>query len=356
MQWLAAAFFLSLLVVVHEFGHYIVAKWCGIRVKTFSIGFGPPILSWKPKETTFQICPILFGGYVWLEGMNVMEEVEPDDPRAYPNRPTWQRFLVILAGPLTNFLFAIVLAFGFYSWYGESTPDELLRVVSTQEGWDVHEKLLPGDTVLAVNGFSVKAIEDGKPTTHIADALQITGTSPATLSVLRDKKLLLIQVTPQIDESGKALLGVSYQPGDPEHGGLHHGKRRTLSTQEAAKAALLYPYTWSKRITLYLWDKLKKREKPELGSVVRMTKATKKALDGGGMELLPLLMYLNVSLGLFNLFPIPALDGGRLIFLGYELITRRRPNRKIEAYVTMFGVLLIFLLLILVTVNDIRTW
>lgn len=362
MQWIAAILFLSLLVVVHEFGHYIVAKMCGMRVNTFSLGFGPALIKWKWRETTFQIGPIFFGGYVWIDGMNIMEEIDPNDRHAYPNRPTWQRFLVIAAGPFANFLFAIAIGFGFYVSYGQESPNELLRVASVQTGWDVDGKLEPGDTVLSINGENAWALFDGEASTVIAEQLEQTNGAPATVAVMREKTQLIEveTVSPQQhqneDGSKRWVLGINYHPGHATLGGLLYRKRSPLTVTQSAKAACLYPYLWSKRIVGYLWEKAKKREKPELGSAPRIAKEIKRATEKGWLYILPLLMYLNVSLGLFNLFPIPALDGGRLIFLGYELITRRRPNQKIEAYVTMFGFLLIFLLLILVTVNDIRTW
>src|SRR5689334_12443209 len=115
MTWIPAILAIGALIVVHEAGHYIVARLCGMRVERFSIGFGPaiPKLSWRSKKTgtQFQIAPIPFGGFVEIKGMNILEEVDPADATAYPNRPAWQRFATIFAGPATNYLFAVVLAF-----------------------------------------------------------------------------------------------------------------------------------------------------------------------------------------------------------------------------------------------------
>src|SRR5512147_419120 len=113
---LAALLSLSFLIVVHEGGHYFVARWCKMRIERFSIGFGPAILKRRAKKTgtTFQLAPIMFGGFVEIRGMNIAEEVDPEDQHAYPNRPAWQRFLTIFAGPATNYLSAIFLAFALF--------------------------------------------------------------------------------------------------------------------------------------------------------------------------------------------------------------------------------------------------
>src|SRR5580765_4366077 len=111
---------LGFLIVVHEGGHYFVARWCKMRIERFSIGFGPGILKRKSKKTgtTFQLAPIPFGGFVEIRGMNIAEDVDPDDKYAYPNRPVWQRFVTIFAGPATNYLSAIVIAFLLYTCHG----------------------------------------------------------------------------------------------------------------------------------------------------------------------------------------------------------------------------------------------
>jgi regulator of sigma E protease len=113
---------IGLLIVVHEAGHYFVARRCGMRVDRFSIGFGPPILKWRRGETDFTLGPIPFGGFVQIHGMTLAEEVGADDQRSYPNRPAWQRFATIFAGPATNYLFAIVLGIGLFAATGVPSP------------------------------------------------------------------------------------------------------------------------------------------------------------------------------------------------------------------------------------------
>src|SRR5882762_1628158 len=156
-----AAFFalafaaLGFLIVVHEGGHYFVARWCKMRVERFSIGFGPGIIKRKSKKTgtTFQIAPIPFGGFVEIRGMNIAEDVDPDDKAAYPNRPAWQRFVTIFAGPATNYLSAIAVMFALYTCHGMKSTERYYGVdeVLVGKGYDAEGKLEAGDRIVAVD-------------------------------------------------------------------------------------------------------------------------------------------------------------------------------------------------------------
>src|SRR5215470_18789136 len=121
MVYVLALFAIGMMIIVHEAGHYFVARWSGMRVERFSLGFGPAILKWRHGDTQFQVAPIFFGGFVHITGMNPHEEYDDNDPSVYPNRPTILRFLTILAGPLTNMLFAIVLIFAVFAVDGQET-------------------------------------------------------------------------------------------------------------------------------------------------------------------------------------------------------------------------------------------
>src|ERR1700689_1168278 len=120
MYYVFAILSLGFLIIVHEGGHYFIARRCGMRIERFSIGFGPGILKHASKKTgtIFQLAPIPFGGFVEIRGMNIAEDVDPDDRFAYPNRPAWQRFATIFAGPATNYVSAIALALALYTCHG----------------------------------------------------------------------------------------------------------------------------------------------------------------------------------------------------------------------------------------------
>jgi regulator of sigma E protease len=345
---------LGFLIVVHEGGHYFVARWCGMRIERFSVGFGPAILKRTSKKegTTFQIAPIPFGGFVEIKGMNIAEEVDPDDKFAYPNRPAWQRFVTIFAGPATNYLSAIALAFCLYTCHGERSNELWYGVDEVLAGYDAVGKLEPGDRILQVDHVDLFANGAGK---GLTERVNDKHGAPVTLTVQRDGKRVDVSVTPKPgkDDDGKALTD--------NHGNqiflLGFKKSLQWNTVEvgvltAAKDAVVYPVKQTKMIAGGLYGIVFGNEKADPGGPKRMVDEFTKAFKAGFVTGIELLMLLSVYLGLFNLFPLPALDGGRLVFLSYELITRRRANPKIEATVHMAGIMVLGVVMILVTLRD----
>ena len=362
---------LGFLIVVHEGGHYFVARWCKMRVERFSIGFGPGLLKRTSKKTgtTFQLAPIPFGGFVEIRGMNIAEDVDPDDKYAYPNRPAWQRFITIFAGPATNYLSAIVLAMALFTCHGVDRP-RWYGVDETTKGYDAHDKrlLLHGDRILAIDGKPLFA--DSGPT--LIDRVKESKGAPITLTIERGGVRVDVTVKPSLDYDRRPLdelakrapalapvfdkvvktwpeptwrIGVrpELQPMAVEVGVL-----------EAVERALRYPVDQTKYIGAMLYGIVFGSEKADPGGPVRIVEEFQRAYSTSIVRGIELLMALSVYLGLFNLLPIPALDGGRLVFLGYELITRRRANPKIEAMVHMAGIMALGVLMILVLIVDVR--
>ena len=374
MPWivslLLALFALGFLIVVHEGGHYFVARWCGMRVERFSIGFGPGIkgLTRKSKKTgtVFQIAPIPFGGFVEIRGMNIAEEIDPDDKEAYPNRPAWQRFITIFAGPATNYLSAIVLAFCLFTCAGIDGKTAYFGVGEVLKDYDAVGKLEKGDRIIKVDDVPI-LIGEGESLTQ-----RVTKKAGAAmkLTIVRDGKTLEVTVTPKPAEKPRNTLRIGSHVDSPNGKKLARfkeveeqlfllGIRPTIQSDkvdigvgEAAARALKYPVQQTKAIVAGLYSIATGKEKADVGSVVRITDEFKQAFEVSFERGIQLLMMLSVYLGLFNLFPLPALDGGRLVFLGYEMVTRRRANPKIEAMIHMGGILVLGVLLILVTIKD----
>jgi regulator of sigma E protease len=343
---------IGLLILVHEAGHYFVARWCKMRVERFSIGFGPGLLRWRRGDTEFQLAPLPFGGFVQIDGMMVADEVDPDDPHAYPNRPVWQRFLTIFAGPGTNYLFAVLLALGLYAIAGVPTGTTWYEVASVASDFDAHGKLQPGDRIVALDGKRIYLAYEGELQEPLQSLLQKTKERPVAITVLRDGKELTVPVAPKLDPDNKTpegepqyRLGVSLSFPD---------ELVPVGPLGAAGAALEYPVVQTSRLLEGLWDIVTGREKGELTGPVGITSMIKRSFDSGWIQVVELLMMLNVYLGLFNLLPLPALDGGRLVFLGYEMATRRRANPKVEATVHMVGIMALLLLMVVVTFKDIK--
>jgi len=356
--YLAALFSLAFLIVVHEAGHYFVARRCGMAIERFSIGFGPGILKRKSKKTgtTFQIAPIPFGGFVEIRGMNIVEEVDPDDRTAYPNRPAWQRFLTIFAGPATNYLSAIVIMFALYATYGMQSSWSWYGVADVKDGYDAHGKLELGDRILAVDHVPLmaKGEHDGAKADSLVKRVNAKNGQVVTLTVERTGKRLDVDIQPKLakDDTGKELL----QDGKPYYLlGIVPAEQSEFvdaSLAESAVAAVEFPIDQTVFIATSVRDiftgKVKADPRGPKGIFDEFAKAWKLGVFTG----VYLLAALSVYLGLFNLLPIPALDGGRLVFLAYELVTRRRANPKIEAMVHMAGIMVLGVVMILVTMRD----
>ncbi|MBS1122517.1 MAG: rane-associated zinc metalloprotease [Deltaproteobacteria bacterium] len=352
---------LGFLIVVHEGGHYFVARWCKMRVERFSIGFGPGILKRKTKSgTIFQLAPIPFGGFVEIRGMNIAEEVDPEDVAAYPNRPAWQRFLTILAGPATNYVSAIFLAFGLYTCHGQ--PVRTYYVAEITDGYDAKGKIEPGDRIIGVDGVTMSA-----STLDLQKVINAKHGAPVTVTVRRPAvadtlmarvfggKDLTFSIQPKIakDKDGKEI-----RDKDGNQLFIMGVQQRlvpdivSVGILEASGDAITFPIEQTKLILGNVRDIFSGKEKADPGGPVRIVGEFKAAFSRGLPDGIKLLMLLSVYLGLFNLFPLPALDGGRLVFLTYEMVTRRRANPKIETMVHMGGIMVLMIVMVLVTLHD----
>src|SRR5262249_54953746 len=335
MSILLAIFAIGMMIIVHEAGHYFVARWCGMRVDRFILAFGPALVKWRHAGTQFQIAPIFFGGFVHIVGMNPHEEYDEKDPTVYPNRPTILRFLTILAGPITNMIFATVLIFCVFSIAGVPTATgrtEVGEVTGPAAG-----KLEPSDVILAMNG---------EPVTFqtFVQRVQDSKGAEMTLTVLRGNTEKEVVVTPY-QADGVWRLGLRIQT---------EVVRRDLGLPRAAYESLRYPVIKSGQILGMLWQVATGKVEADAIGPVGMTPIISAQIRAGWISAFEFLAMMNVYLCLVNLLPLPALDGGRLAFLAYELATRRRPNPKIEAAVHVAGGVVLFLLLVLVTFRDIK--
>lgn len=376
IYWTAAIFSLAFLIVVHEGGHYFVARWCGMRIERFSIGFGPGIFKRRSKKTgtVFQIAPIPFGGFVEIRGMNIAEDVDPDDRAAYPNRPAWQRFLTIFAGPATNYLSAMVLAFFLYWCHGVNSSWKWFEVAAVDNHYDAAGKLEVGDRILEVDHVPLLAEGEYRDGAKVYTQDSLTGRvaakkgAPVVVTVLRHGKTVDVTITPTrvagpaqelgaiMDAQMRTCCSLAIKHGDPRFllgiGPIDVPDVIHVGLGTALVGAFEYPVLQTKVIAGGIYHIFTGEEKADPGGPKRIFDEFAKAWQLGFLTGIQLLMALSVYLGLFNLFPLPALDGGRLVFLGYEMVTRRRANPKIEAMVHMGGIMVLGVVMILVTLRD----
>ena len=333
---------ISLLVIVHEAGHYLAARAFGMRVLRFSIGLGPAIWKHQPKgsPTIFQVCAIPLLAYVQIDGMNPTEEHDPDDPTLYPNKGVIARMVTIFAGPAANYLAASVMIFAIALVGGLPGQSSTNEVATVMKGMPAQlAKLRVGDRVVEVEGV---AIENGEA---LVEANADRAGRPTRYVIMRDSERMEITLSPERSETGQVLLGMRL---------LGETVYRTYPLDEAARVAVTGPITLTIANLRAIQRIISRPEDAgEVKSVVWMTARLARSIAEAPQEFISMLIQISIALGLFNLLPFPALDGGRLTFLGYELITRRKANEKVEAAIHTVGLLFLLGVIALVMGRDI---
>jgi regulator of sigma E protease len=343
-HYVIAALGLAVLMIVHESGHYLAARRFGMRVTRFSIGFGPRIVKHQPKgsPTVFQVALVPFLAYVQIAGMNPYEESDPKDPGSYQNASLWARVATIGAGPLANYLFASMLFFFGFILGGRTVLDEKsmrVSIPSGEPGPAYVAGIRDGDKVLRVNGEpvadwpSLRKAVSAHPGEEIDVEIERAG-EPAPLH---------IKVTP--GAKGTKNEGKIVVIPEKRHEAIPLGEAAILSVTEPPKVVAALIVGLSRWIT--------GKEKLEGSGPVGIVKETAAAVKMGAGETLQLLGAISAYLGGFNLLPFPALDGGRLLFLGFEAAARRKPDAKIEARVHALGLLMLLTLIAIFTYTDI---
>jgi regulator of sigma E protease len=334
---LVAILGLALLIVLHEAGHFTAARLCGMRVERFSIGFGNALVSFKRGDTVYQIAPIPLGGFVQVTGMNPQEEFDHSDPYVYPNRPRWMRFLVLVAGPAANYLTAFLIGFLVLVTYGQytgtTTVDEVVQGSAAQA-----VGLQPGDIVAGVKGQSVTKPAD------ITRAVRGSGGQPIELTILRGGSPITLQIAPRkIASSGIYMIGVRF------------GQVRARGPfLDAVKEAVVMPIAISAMLLRNIWDLITRKIEGGLTGPLGIAKEMAGAAKQGLLKFLEILILISVALGVFNLLPLPGLDGGRIAFVGVSALRRRDVSPAIETKIHMVGIMVLLLLLVVVTFNDIK--
>ena len=331
---------LALLMVIHEGGHHVVARAFGMRVLRFSIGFGPVLWRHQPRgsSTVYQVALIPFLAYVQVAGMNPFEEVDADDEGSYANASLTARIATIGAGPLANYFFASVLFFGSLMIGGEIVPSNSTIVEVMKGGAADTAHMKTGDKILAIDQKPIATFDEMRRIVllHPGDHLHV--------DVERQGQKIALEVTPQAksDNSGGQILVQA------------KSERVPVTLKSAVVKSLVAPAIVVDRLVVGLARIITRKEKADLAGPVGIVKIAGAAADRGMDEYLEFFGMLSAYLGGFNLLPLPALDGGRLVFLVYEAITRRRANARVEAGIHFVGLVMLLTLLAVVTVFDFR--
>ena len=327
---LVAILGLAVLMIVHEAGHLLAARAFGMRVVRFSIGFGPALWRYQARgsETVYQVALIPFLAYVQIAGMNPFEEVDPDDKSSYANASLIGRISAIFAGPLANYLFASVLFFAALMIGGKHL---MTTTVVPMDGVAKSAQMKRGDTIVEIDGVAITDWD------QMRALISARANKPIDVVVLRGKERLTLKMTPQFKDGG-GKIGVT-----PVEKVVPVGMR------EAVSDSVRMPFEVVQELVSGLARIITGKEKPDFKGPVGIVKETSKAAERSTAVFLGFLASLSAYLGGFNLLPFPALDGGRLAFLAYEAVTRRKPNARVEANIHAFGLMLLIALITVVT-------
>jgi regulator of sigma E protease len=314
-----------------------VARRLGMRVERFSVGFGPVIWSSERGEVEYVVSALPLGGYVRITGMSPGDDVAAGDRTAYCNQPAWRRVLVLAAGPGANYLIAVVLAAFLLGTLGLPTPDGSARVGELVAGMPAEQAgLRPGDRIARVAGAETPTWND------LVKAFQAQPGRAIDIEVVRGEgaaaERLTLPITPK-DQGGVGRVGVT--PFAP---------RVRLAPLEAVAQGFSRTNAAAAQTLAVLKGMVTREQKAELSGPVGIAQELVRGAQVGADRFLMIVWNISVALALFNLLPLPALDGGRLVFLAYEMVTRRRVNEKVESYVHAAGFIALIALLLGVTI------
>lgn len=328
------------LIFIHEFGHYFFARLFKVTITEFSIGMGPKLVWYDSKKTgtTYALSMIPIGGYVAMVG----EDGESDDPNAFDKKPAWQRFIITAAGATVNIVAGFIAMFIFTALIniGGTTVAQFepldksgLSVSSEESG------LCVGDEIISVDGKRV----------YISDELSYEimrrGNKPVDLEVMRDgvKVDLYDVVFPVVEESGQEFGRIDFYV---------YATEKTFGnfmTYSARKSILVVRMCWES-----VYDLIVGRYTVQaVSGPVGISEAIGEAASAGVPQLLYLTALISINLGLMNLLPIPALDGGRMVTLLVEMVTRKRMPKKVEAGINAVGLSLLLGLSVIILVKDV---
>lgn len=331
---------LGIVVFIHELGHFLAARWAGVRVDTFSIGFGPAIIKWHDKHgTVWKIACLPLGGYVSIYGQEDMfdrkkyAELSPEQKKGhYLSAPAWKQFIIVAAGVTMNFILAWLIYSGIFMFQPKQVQLPVVGQV-IQESVAFNAGVKPGDIVIR--------IDDEKITNwgELVIAKELASNRDADVLLLRDTELVRVQLSPAerwgliADGSKTELRKKGF------FDGLYAGARETYYQSKTLLVVLKQIVTGE-------------RSSKQLGSFITIAEVSGQALSMGIVALLSIIALLSVNLGVINLLPLPVLDGGYLLILIIEAITRRKLGGRGMEIAILVGWLFIIGLFALTMWND----
>ena len=333
---------LGVIVFVHEFGHFILAKWNGVYVYEFALGMGPKICGFKKGETEYNLRAIPIGGFCQLAGEDLENDKEAKIPKEkqLQNKKAWQRFLIMLFGPMNNFILAVILLFFISLIWGGSTMNPV--VASVEKNSAAYEAgMIKGDTIVRINGNKVTTSDD------ISLYLAIANPKKKSTIVIKNKdnKSITYKIKPKkIKEKGKEI----YRYGI----GIENKKTKGLGN------AIIYTFKKTKSIFKQMFITVGylftgKISLSQLSGPVGIYSVVGQQRSAGLANIIYLMAFLSINVGFINLLPIPAFDGGHILFIVIEKIKGSPVKPELENKIHTVFLILLMILMLVITFNDI---
>lgn len=345
---------LTVLVFVHEMGHYLVARKNGVKVEVFAVGFGSELFGWTDRlGTRWKICAVPLGGYVKMFGdgditsSTILEdtnESSKEKENAFHHKSLGARAAIVLAGPVANFLFAIILLAGLYSIVGQRYAPPIIDKITTGSSADI-AGLVIGDEILQVNEKNIKRFDE------LQRIVRPNPGKELKFLIRRDNEILLKTVIPQLVE-GKDASGSKITYGLL---GVVSEQTTFIRHNPLTSFGLAIEETWVivSQTLIHVTEMIRgERTTEELGGPIRIAKLSGAVADAGLTSSIWFMAVLSINLGLINLFPVPVLDGGHLFFYLLEFIRGKPLEAKMQGIASYVGLVLVISLMIFVTWND----
>jgi len=353
---------LTVVVFIHEYGHYYFAKRFGVGITDFSIGFGKEIFGFNDKSgTRWKFCAIPLGGYVKFFGdRNVFSQAEQeallkqyskeDQNKLFVTKPVYQRSLVVAAGPLANFILAILIFTFIYMFAGKDfTPAQIQEVQKDSPAYASGIK--SGDIILSINNNKVTSILE------VSNYINASTSDKIEVKILRNNNEIILPVSPKITKGedslgnkvNKKIIGIKIAPLNNEF------NRERLGPATALLYAVKETWFVTRASLDFVMSMFKgKGDSTQLGGPIKIAKITGQVAQHGLIPFLSIMAYISISLGFINLFPIPMLDGGHLMFYAFEKILGRPLTQRTQEGFFRIGLFLLISLMFFTTFNDLK--
>ena len=351
-----------IVVFIHEYGHYYFAKKFGVGVTDFSIGFGKEIFGWNDKSgTRWKICWIPLGGYVKFFGdRNVYSQAdhkeilekysEEDQKKLFTLKPLYQRSLIVFGGPLANFLLALVIFFSIYTFVGKDFTPAVINEVQ-KDSPAMAGGLKQNDVILEIDGNKVESIMD------VSKFITMSTDEIIDFKVKRSYDELILKVKPNIvpgednlgNKLNKRIVGIKLGAYNNEINHIKLGPAQAI--YHAAHEVYFVGISSLKYIGAMIFGKA---DTSQLGGPIRIAKISGQVAEFGVLAFISMMAYISISLGLVNLFPIPMLDGGHLMFYAFEKVLGRPLSQKTQEGFFRIGIFLLISLMFFTTFNDLK--